>query len=248
MILRRITEHVKAQNWFAVGLDFLIVVFGVFIGIQVSNWNEARTEISRAANYRERLASDLQNDIYRMTNTIKLKSDVIEYGRMALGFTRNQQTDDPWPVIYAFFQASQAGGGESVNTTYQELTSSGEVRLIGELDIRQKLADFYTETSLSNITNVLPAYRETVRGLIPFDVQEYIWENCYLAGRNTQKLLPCDAPVTVDDLSDVASSLVSNQQLVQQLRFWLSNETAAVLILNERRSDAEKMREALLKQ
>ena len=26
MILRRIAEHVKAQNWFAVGFDFLIVV------------------------------------------------------------------------------------------------------------------------------------------------------------------------------------------------------------------------------
>ena len=26
MLLRRITEHVKAQNWFAVALDFLIVV------------------------------------------------------------------------------------------------------------------------------------------------------------------------------------------------------------------------------
>ncbi len=33
MILRRITEHVNAQNWFAIGLDFLIVVVGVFIGI-----------------------------------------------------------------------------------------------------------------------------------------------------------------------------------------------------------------------
>jgi len=42
MVLRRITEHVKSQNWFAVGLDFFIVVIGVFIGIQVSNWNEAR--------------------------------------------------------------------------------------------------------------------------------------------------------------------------------------------------------------
>ena len=44
MILRRITEHVKTQNWFAIGLDFVIVVVGVFIGIQVSNWNEARGE------------------------------------------------------------------------------------------------------------------------------------------------------------------------------------------------------------
>jgi hypothetical protein len=42
MILRSFTKHVKDQNWFAVGLDFLIVVFGVFVGLQVQNWNERR--------------------------------------------------------------------------------------------------------------------------------------------------------------------------------------------------------------
>lgn len=42
MILRRVIEHVKVQNWTAVGLDFVIVVTGVFIGIQVWNRNEAR--------------------------------------------------------------------------------------------------------------------------------------------------------------------------------------------------------------
>ena len=42
MLLRRVIEHVKAQNWTAVALDFLIVVMGVFIGLQVANWNAAR--------------------------------------------------------------------------------------------------------------------------------------------------------------------------------------------------------------
>ena len=46
MLLRRITEHVKAQNWTAVALDFVIVVVGVFIGIQVSNWNDARADLA----------------------------------------------------------------------------------------------------------------------------------------------------------------------------------------------------------
>lgn len=248
MILRRLTQHIKTQNWFAIGIEFVILVLGVFIGIQVSNWNEGRVETNRATNYRERLASDLQNDISRIENALRLKNDVIEFGRTALSFARNKQTDDPWPVIYAFFQASQAGGVIPVNTTYQELTGSGEVRLIGDLDVRQKLADYYTETQLDDITGLLPAYRETVRGLVPFDVQEYIWEACYSAGRSAQKLLPCDAPATADDLSEVASLLVGDQQLLQQLRFWLSNETASVLILNARRSDAEELREALLKQ
>ena len=40
MLLRRVTKHVNDQNWFAVALDFVIVVAGVFIGLQVSQWNE----------------------------------------------------------------------------------------------------------------------------------------------------------------------------------------------------------------
>ena len=42
MLLRRVIEHVKAQNWTAVALDFVIVVIGVFIGIQVANRDAAR--------------------------------------------------------------------------------------------------------------------------------------------------------------------------------------------------------------
>lgn len=44
MIFRRLKAHVEKENWFAVGIDFAIVVIGVFIGIQVANWNEARTD------------------------------------------------------------------------------------------------------------------------------------------------------------------------------------------------------------
>ena len=42
MILRRITEHVKAQNWTAIAIEFVLLVAGVFLGIQVANWNEER--------------------------------------------------------------------------------------------------------------------------------------------------------------------------------------------------------------
>ncbi|WP_412061319.1 hypothetical protein [Rubrivirga sp. IMCC45206] len=42
MILRRLTQHVRDQNWTAVAIDFVIVVVGVFLGIQVSNWNGER--------------------------------------------------------------------------------------------------------------------------------------------------------------------------------------------------------------
>ena len=44
MLLRRITEHVKSQNWTAVALDFIIVVAGILIAFQISSMADRRGE------------------------------------------------------------------------------------------------------------------------------------------------------------------------------------------------------------
>jgi hypothetical protein len=42
MIIRGITEQATSQNWFSVIVEFVIVVVGVFMGLQVQDWNEER--------------------------------------------------------------------------------------------------------------------------------------------------------------------------------------------------------------
>ncbi|KPP82571.1 MAG: hypothetical protein HLUCCA04_00505 [Oceanicaulis sp. HLUCCA04] len=59
MILRRLTKHVKDQNWFAVGLDFLIVVLGVFIGLQVQQWAGERERRATESAYTARLHEEV---------------------------------------------------------------------------------------------------------------------------------------------------------------------------------------------
>ena len=59
MILRRVMEHVKSQNWTAVAVDFVIVVVGVFIGIQLGNWNDARLDQRAYRDAMTRLAEDM---------------------------------------------------------------------------------------------------------------------------------------------------------------------------------------------
>jgi hypothetical protein len=63
MILRRITEHVRTQNWFAVGLDFLVVVVGILIAFQITSWNEARQDRRAEQRYLAELAVNLEADI-----------------------------------------------------------------------------------------------------------------------------------------------------------------------------------------
>jgi hypothetical protein len=44
MILRRLTQAFREQNWTAIVIEFVLLVAGVFLGIQVSNWNQARVD------------------------------------------------------------------------------------------------------------------------------------------------------------------------------------------------------------
>jgi hypothetical protein len=44
MILRRIAEAFRRQDWFTVFVETMIVVLGVFLGLQVNNWNAARAD------------------------------------------------------------------------------------------------------------------------------------------------------------------------------------------------------------
>lgn len=70
MLLRRITEHIHKQNWFAVLLDFAIVVMGVFIGIQVANWNNEQASREAEAQYLERFKTDLETTKGRLERNL----------------------------------------------------------------------------------------------------------------------------------------------------------------------------------
>lgn len=63
MLLRRITEHVRAQNWTAVFLDFIIVIAGILIAFQITNWNDARGERARETQILRDIANDIASDI-----------------------------------------------------------------------------------------------------------------------------------------------------------------------------------------
>lgn len=63
MLLRHLIEHVRAQNWTAVCIDLVVVVVGVFVGIQVANWNESRLEAERKNQIVEALIADISDSI-----------------------------------------------------------------------------------------------------------------------------------------------------------------------------------------
>ncbi|WP_100259604.1 hypothetical protein [Qipengyuania seohaensis] len=58
VFLNRIAAHLRDQNWFALVAEFLIVVSGVFLGLQAANWKEARQEREDEAKILTRLQAE----------------------------------------------------------------------------------------------------------------------------------------------------------------------------------------------
>jgi len=72
MILRRVIAHFRRQEWTAIAIDLVIVVLGVVIGIQVSNWNADRGDRLAEIGYLGSLEEDVSSSIARLQDQIVL--------------------------------------------------------------------------------------------------------------------------------------------------------------------------------
>lgn len=58
MIIGNLVEAMRKQSWFTVVLELVVVVLGIFLGLQADAWNQARKDRATEAVYLERLSSD----------------------------------------------------------------------------------------------------------------------------------------------------------------------------------------------
>lgn len=137
MLLRRITEHVKAQNWTAVALDFVIVVAGILIAFQITNWSEARRDRAQERQIIERLytdfvalSTDLEEDIEFLSSVGEALDDFRE---MIVSYPQGVDIER----LRAFFDTAfnlPPPAGQS--DTYEQLVASGDMTLISNNQLR----------------------------------------------------------------------------------------------------------------
>jgi hypothetical protein len=180
VLLRRVIEHVKAQNWTAIVLDFVIVVVGVFIGIQVSNWNEGL-----AFQKRERmLLRELSSEVAQNMADAQWKGDGFLIGadaarRVLSTIDRGGApcTDDCWSLVVDLMHASQWQQIMSSWSTYDELRREGLPSDRGLIEMVEKYKTYNHQVMQALSTQ--PRYRTLVRSLIAIHAQDAYWDHCY---------------------------------------------------------------------
>ncbi|MBT1451531.1 hypothetical protein KJ365_11630 [Glaciecola sp. XM2] len=231
MLLRRVMEHVKTQNWTAVFIDFIIVVVGVFIGIQVSNWNDENGRLAKEQAYLVLIHEELVQNSKTTDNLLNYYSTVTEAGERALlyleGNTQCQATCEG--LLIDFFHASQLWAITLDRTAFDEAV---KLSFPTNSALREEL---FTTYDLINAFGMLnqdsPPFREAVRGYFNPDAARILWTGCWEVDVDAvleTLTRDCESSLVAIDAASMLRNIRADKALAQMLRFWIGQNITAM--------------------
>ena len=148
MILSRVIEHVKQQHWTAVSLDFVIVVLGVFIGMQVSNWNQFAADRRTETEYLRQLQSDLDNIRAEIDAQIEFEKFHANLASEVFNLISNDTSDDrALKINIGLSELTVRRTLRTQSPTFLDLQGSGKLELISDPALRAAIISYFFGTS-----------------------------------------------------------------------------------------------------
>lgn len=144
MILRRLMEHVRTQNWLAVALEFLIVVVGILIAFQITEWSEARQNLAKERVYLERLDSEMDVILARLQAGVEIarqSSEATDYLISLAGSAPPQALGgEEMQRIRRALRTLRAGRVPAGSpAAFRQMVSNGELTLLQSEELRDAL-------------------------------------------------------------------------------------------------------------
>lgn len=159
-------------DWKSKIIDLLIVIIGITIAFKLNTWNESMTNNLEAKHYIESFDDENTHNENNLISAIEFsesnKKDIDSLKQILL----TKKYTDERIKVFAASMMSLANYSPSV-TTMEDMTASGEFKLIEDIELRKRLIDTYNsfvvtlklESLLSDYVNkyVTPFFFENVR-------------------------------------------------------------------------------------
>ena len=220
MLLRRISNHIKRQDWVAALLDIAVVILGVFIGLQATAWNEDRqaknvehATLQRLQAEAEQVVAFWQSQVdqdQRANQNRRLLLEVLDRGTM----TPDEQSavDDALMRLGFYPQFSPP------KSVYDELIAAGGLSRISDILIRNAVSDYAAE--LSFVTGQLTQFRTTLP--LQYDAYKGRIFSAYAPEKASMRRYEYDIAVLADDRQFVSVIIDSVRD---QLQFFTYRES-----------------------
>ncbi len=253
MILRRLVANLKQQQWTGVFIELVIVVLGVFIGMQVSNWNQQRATDQQSDVFTERLKADLRQEAWVYQFLIAYNQEVLANANRAVDALEGTAPLADEALLVSAYRATQYRNRNRHGATYDELISTGTIGLIRDQTLRETAMRLYNIATFDNLTQegMQSHYREAFRMILPNEVQRALGKNCgdrYIKAGDYATIhgnldYPCTTGLPAQVIAGSVKALRSNPDLLRFLRLRIADlETRMVDLTSNNRDIVEHLR------
>ena len=222
MILRRLANAIRGQDWFTVVFEVLIVVVGIFIGLQVNDWNTRRQERALLDDYLDRLKIETQNNIegylYYVNGMEELGDQLTAYFNHLLD--SDQPSADLEALSANLCRNGVVGRPAYDNSVLNEMISTGYLRLIKDKELVHSLQTYIGEQKRVNQAIVFhaPALIDAYDKFEPYRALRPLTEESTLGN--------CDFDFSAFERNPKAASWVAD---AQRLHVWHMLNARSVL-------------------
>ncbi|MAD97157.1 MAG: hypothetical protein CMB99_07525 [Flavobacteriaceae bacterium] len=185
-------NRLRSYFFYAVG-EIVLVMLGIVLALQFSNWNQKRTEIKKEIWYLDNIANDMfaqKQDLVSLkkafTETLEISNQLLRDYIDLKDYTKIDSLSvklNNLMVTYAF---------PNIDNTYSELLSSGQVQLIENDDLLSEIIDYYLTTEENEIlfqTNEKQVFYGEVYHVLnkyaEIDLSDYADDESFLAKDET---------------------------------------------------------------
>jgi hypothetical protein len=150
--MNRFRRALGRQDWLAVTIELTVVVLGILIALQLDQWAQARQERRLEQAYLLRLKEDLQIEYARAAAAERWAKDRLEAVNLLNRLVADPTVaaTDPRAVLWAIESASWRSFPKGNPFVYNELQSTGHMRIIRSLPLRRQLAEHYADLAIDS--------------------------------------------------------------------------------------------------
>lgn len=143
MIIRRLSDSIRRQDWFTVMVEVVIVVVGVYVGIFIGDAAKEREVQREVISTLKVLKTQLESDLENVDNIIELRLKKLEQNKRAFNLLSAEEIDkDALGEVlneihknsFTFFPNTSA---------YQSLRDQGFLPKIKEGKVRDSITNIY---------------------------------------------------------------------------------------------------------
>ena len=215
------------------GAEFAVIVLGVLVALGVESYREDREERELELEYLERLIVDFHDDYLRIENAREATAIQQQHIDNALIILADDQRNSPNDLL-AVFMASRSIWSREIGATIQELFGTGQLRIVRNGDLRNRLVDFYSYLSIAivaapGLDDRIP-FRNIVRGEVS----------------DTNMVTTCDIEADDAMAAETLQRIRENPEAIRALRRWAAAFTALKSRLDDVKTRVDQMEQLVI--